>query len=57
MESVARDTGAMRQHIADRYRAIELVVVEPDRGNELLDRFVPTQLSLLDEQAHSDGRE
>src|SRR4029079_19801886 len=38
---VTRDAGPMRQHVTDRHRAIEVVVVEPNRRNELLDRLVP----------------
>jgi polyferredoxin len=40
----------VRQHVADRHRAIEVVVVEADAGDELLDRLVPAELAFLDEQ-------
>src|SRR5207302_8479470 len=47
----------VRQHVADRHGTIELVVVEPDGGHEPLDRFVPPEPALVDEQAQSNGRE
>src|SRR5439155_5644655 len=54
---VARDPGAVREHVADRDRGVQLVVVELDGRHELPHRLVPVQLALLDEQAGGDGGE
>ena len=54
---VPRDAGAMREHVADRHRAVELVVVELDARHELPDRLVPVELAFLHEQARGHRRE
>ena len=48
---VAGDSGPVGEHVPDRHRGVELVVVEANARDVLPHRLVPVELALLDEQA------
>ena len=54
---VARDAGAVGQHVAQRDRIVQEAVVEVDCRNGFADWLVPRQLAFFHEKSRRDGRE